>query len=641
MRVRIVTGSNVPALPPGDGLTILHQAPGLVVGASDDVRVLRSADGRLAFLGGDPVARRGRAGFFEPLELSSPAVGLVLETPLDRLRESLEGRFVAGTIAGDRAGVTSDRFGTVDLYYQRGNGWAVLATDVALLPLALTGGAYDQPALAHALCVYGARPPKRHTYYRDVRRVGVGETVWLAGGHLESAEGAWEPVSAAAYGERELHEYADTLLDAVRRRGSEHGNIVYLSSGWDSTSILACLVNVFGARKVRAIIGRQQYAERTGVINQFEIDRARAMAEHFGIRLDIAEFDYRKQGPDLLESLRPLFRAHGFASMTSVNHAVLADAAARASHGGEAVFAGEISDGVHNLGFSQFVTIFHPALAFREYADKMASYLYGPTFFGLFLADEYAGDPVYGLLRGRAGDTIFDAPAADVAGRKRQFLASFFLRGGRLPLSSLRNSRMLTDAGRTAYASEMETAYLARAAAEVTPETLYAWYLRLYNSFHWQGSTVATIFATAEARGLRMALPFWDSRLHELLSAAPESWGRGLDLNPTKYPLKWTLTHRVPYPMHMQVGPHSYLYDVDPSFSHTAELLYGSAFAPYFRGVLGRRQYRHVLSPDVFDLGYVDRIVDQYLAGTEVRGSEMNDLLPLALVSSVGWYDRA
>ena len=35
--------------------------------------------------------------------------------------------------------------------------------------------------------------------------------------------------------------------------------------------------------------------------------------------------------------------------------------------------AGEISDGVHNFGFSQFLTIFHPSLEFREYADKMAS----------------------------------------------------------------------------------------------------------------------------------------------------------------------------------------------------------------------------------------------------------------------------
>ena len=36
-------------------------------------------------------------------------------------------------------------------------------------------------------------------------------------------------------------------------------------------------------------------------------------------------------------------------------------------------------------------------------------------------------------------------------------------------------------------------------------------------------------------------LPFWDNRIQSFLSAMPESWGRGLELKPTKYPLKWTL----------------------------------------------------------------------------------------------------
>jgi hypothetical protein len=34
----------------------------------------------------------------------------------------------------------------------------------------------------------------------------------------------------------------------------------------------------------------------------------------------------------------------------------------------------------------------------------------------------------------------------------------------------------------------METAYLAPAASAMTADTLYSWYLHLYNSFHWQGS---------------------------------------------------------------------------------------------------------------------------------------------------------
>ena len=271
----------------------------------------------------------------------------------------------------------------------------------------------------------------------------------------------------------------------------------------------------------------------------------------------------------------------------------------------------------------------------------MGSYLYGPTAFAAFQRGELTGDLVYTLFRGRAGDGAFDDLARDPVGRRRQFLASFFLRGYRLPLWSLRNHRVLTDAGRRLYAEEMESAYLARAAEEATPETLYAWYLHLYNSFHWQGSTVSTMAATADAFGLHLVLPFWDARIQEFLAAMPESFGRGLDLNPTKYPLKWMLRHRVDYPMHLQVGPHSYLYDVDHTFSHAVENLYHSAFTPYYRARLANRGYRGLFSAEVFDVAYMDGIVDRYLAGTEARGGELGDLVTLCWLATAGWYGDA
>ena len=55
-----------------------------------------------------------------------------------------------------------------------------------------------------------------------------------------------------------------------------------------------------------------------------------------------------------------------------------------------------------------------------------------------------------------------------------------------------------------------------------------------------------------------------------------ENWGRGLDLNPTKYPLKCMLKNDVDYPLHLQVGPHSYLYDIDPDWNVISELLSNS-----------------------------------------------------------------
>jgi hypothetical protein len=601
----------------GNGLRTLYRSARLCVQGSDDIRAVDLADGRRVLLAGELVGAPGS-----------------VEDAQDRL----EGSFLLAIVGpGDACSLAADRFGQRDLFYAPATNPEVFASDLSLLNGSIRTGGYDQVALAHALTVYGYRPPKRHTFYRDVRRLGVGETVRIEGGRVRFEDAPFQPVPTGAYGEQELHHYADLLLDAVRVRGSPAGNVVYLSSGWDSTGLLACLVHLFGPHKVRAVIGRLQPAHRSGVLNQFELDRAQAVAAFFGVRLDVVEFDQRDHGPEWVERLQPLFTAQHLVSMPGINHAILADFVARTTAGDEVVFAGEISDGAHNLGFSQFITIFHPVQAFREYSDKMASYVFGPTFLGQLHRDRFMDDPVYRLLRDRVPGAIFDEPATDEVARTLQLLSSFFLRGHRLPLWSIRNSRMLTPAGAEAYRQEMETTYLTRAAGHATPETLYAWYLHLYNSFHWQSGTVATLPVTARARGLTMALPFWDRQIQDFLAAMPEDWGRGLDLRPTKYPLKWMLAHRVPYPLHLQVGPHSYVYDIDPSFSLAAETMYASAFTAFFKGLLRPRAYHRLLSPHVFDLAYVDAMVDRYLDGIEVRGAELNDLVALCVLSLVDW----
>lgn len=614
-------------------LCIAVRPDGVTVTSTGRVHRLSLADGATGWLAGDIEAIRTRSGEWAPV-LGTAALDIDPADPVASVAR-LEGRFVLVIERAGRCWVGTDPQGRADVYVSADQ--KVLATDLSLMTNPAAGG-FDQAAWAHTLVAYGYRAPKQHTPYQSVRRLAVGESVEIVQGRLTTHLAPFVPERSRPLETRNLHEYADRLLDAIRVRGSHYGNVVYLSSGWDSTSILACLVHIFGKRKVRAVIGRMRYADRSGIINQFEIDRARAVAEYYGVPLEIAEFDYTQDGPAAFDAVRPLFKQHHLASITGINHYVLARHVARTSHGDETVFAGEISDGAHNLGFSQFVSIFHPTQAFREYADKMAGYLFGPTFLGQLQAGTADQDVVHQIMRARMGDVVMDAPAATAVGRTRQMFASLFLRGTRFPLMSLQNVRLLTPAGATMYGETMEDAYLAGPADVATAETLYAWYLRLYHSFHWQGSTVATLALTGEALGLRMALPFWDSRLQETLSALPEDAGRGLDLHPTKYPLKWTLEHRVDYPFHLQVGPHSYLYDVDPSFSHSAELLYGSSFRTVFSAALQQHPHRQVLDPAMFDMRYLDRVVDRYLTGDEVRGAELNDLMSLALTASVGWY---
>jgi hypothetical protein len=630
--------ANSDSLPKNRTLPEIVRLDRLLVQAGGLAHEWQGPDGCHYILLGDVVGIRRADGSL------SDATMLKLETACfenpDRIPE-VEGRFIIVKSSPDGCcEIWADRFGRVDIYWQSVDGGIVLATGIDMLPVAESGAGLSQVGMAHALVVYGNRPAKQHTLYDGVHRLGVDQGIRLNGGEIELLSRKFTPLRTGSYGPRQNDEYADIFLEALRARASKEGNIVYLSSGWDSTSILAGLVHLLGNRKVRAVIGRMRYADRSGVINQFEIDRAAAVADYFGVPLDICELDYRNDGRAILESALPILRAQQFANIAGLNHWLLARHAAKTSKGGETVFAGEMSDGAHNLGFSQFVTIFHPASQdFREYSDKMASYLFGPTFLRQVLDGKHEQDPIWQLFKQRASTTVLDEIAANPAHRTKQLLASFFLRGGRTPsFTSLSNSRLLTDAGREAYAVEMEATYLERAGREATPETLYSWYLHLYNSFHWQGATVATLEQTAAAHGLRCVLPFHDGRLIEFLSAMPESWGRGLDLNPTKYPLKWMLQNRIDYPKHLQVGPHSYLYDVDPSFSHTGELLFGSSLAAVFKKALGSNVLQGKLDSRMFDRDYIERIVNRYLSNEEFSGVEMNDLGVLAFQSAVGVY---
>jgi hypothetical protein len=619
-------------------LPILFSLEDLGVQGTGLFHAWKSVAGNSYFLLGDIVGIRQADG-----TISSPSQVKLetacLENP-SRIPE-VEGRFVLVMVNESGAcEVWTDQFGRIDVYWQTLDSGIVISTGLDLLPVAQAGSLPDNVGLAHSLTIYGSRPAKKHTLYKNIHRLGVNQGLRVSKTGIELLQRDFKPASTIpTYGPKDLHRYADRFLEAIRARASVDGNIVYLSSGWDSTSILAALVHLFGNRKVRAVIGRMRYSDRSGVINQFEIDRAKAVAEYFGIQLDIVELDYRTNAGATLSQLRGLFQSQQFANLTGVNHWTLAEATAKTANGNEVIFAGEMSDGAHNLGFSQFATIFHPAsLEFREYSDKMASYLFGPTFLGQLQKGVHEQDPIWQLFKQRAGATAFDPAAKGNQAISQQLLASFFLRGGRMPLYSLENTRLLTAAGRDNFAAESERVYLNDISESVTQENLYAHYLHLYNSFHWQGATVSTLEHTAESFGLRCVLPFHDNAVIDFLSAMPETWGRGLDLNPTKYPLKWMLRNRVDYPHHLQVGPHSYTYDVDPNFTLVGEILYASSFKTQFQSALKNGIFTDWLNSEIFDRAYIDGIVRRYLADEELRGGEMNDLAALSMHSVIGTY---
>ena len=117
-----------------------------------------------------------------------------------------------------------------------------------------------------------------------------------------------------------------------------------------------------------------KYSKRSEIINQFEIDRAQKMADYYNVKLHIVELDYTESIKQYIKETRSIFQSQQFATITGINHWLLAKGAKKIALPDAVVFAGEISDGAHNFGFSQYFSIYHPAShSFREYSDKMAS----------------------------------------------------------------------------------------------------------------------------------------------------------------------------------------------------------------------------------------------------------------------------
>ena len=550
----------------------------------------------------------------------------------------VEGRFIMIKIEKNgNLSLWTDNYGRLDIYWIKNGESFSITSSINLISDSFDKGEINSIGLAQSLTIYGSRPVKKHTLYKNVFRLGVQERLIFSKLDFKTEKIDFKPKNSFSKDdEAKLNEYSNYFIEAIKSRASSTGNIVFLSSGWDSTSILAVLVHLYGPSKVKCVIGRMKYSDRSGIINQFELDRAKKIANYYKVKLNIVELDYTKKINGIIDELKPILRSQMFFNLTGFNHWLLAKGAKKIAKEGDVIFAGEISDGAHNLGFSQYFSIYHPVShSFREYSDKMACYLFGPTFLSQLIDNKHESDPVWKIFKLYSDKINFDLLKSNKKEIIHQLLATFFLSGGRIPLYSKSNTKLLKKNGVNKFMNENESIYLKEFYGKVNEDNLYSHYLHLYHSFHWQGGTVATLEYLCEENGLKCRLPFLDKKIIDFLSEMPESWGRGLDINNTKFPLKWMLKNRVDYPFSMQEGPHSYLYDIEPSFSHSREIIEASSFTTIFIEKLKTKDFYKKFDSKIFNLNYIDKLSKKYISGNKLNVSEISDILNLSMYTLI------
>ena len=495
---------------------------------------------------------------------------------------------------------------------------------------------YNQNAIAGVIGNFGNYAFDKTTIYGHIKKIGVNEFLNFENKKLNIKKFNLN-LEEIKYdlNEKNFKDFFELNCELIKARVSKKTNWIYLSSGYDSSFILGMLNYLIGSKKIRAITGKLKYSNKTGVCNKFEIERTKKLADYYKIKLDIVDIDYTNSiFLDQYEENKEILRENHIYALYANNFLTLAKFAKTNSEADSTIFNGDISDGVQNFGFSQFATLLtFEDINFREYADKMMCYLYSPVFFKKILNKEYSKDPIFNFLKKEKKILI-----SEKTNIKFKYLASLFLSSSRFPLTQIVNDDLINKNKKNYFENYLLRDLFADIVKNVTEKNLYSSFIELYKKFHWNSGTVRGIIGASEFFNIRSSTPFFDSQLIDFFKKLPPKYGRDLSLNETKYSIKWILKNKIDYPLHLQIGPHSYNYDVDPSWSADQELLYESKLTNVFKKQLKTKNYKDIIDNSLINLKYLDKLSNSYIEGKKLSGEKLAHLKGLISLVNIGWY---
>jgi hypothetical protein len=475
--------------------------------------------------------------------------------------ESVEGDYAGIHVDRKNSKITvfSDKLKRKEIYYCEDAGTVTASTDLKNLRKKSKG--YNHEAMASALYLY---IPKKHTLFSNVFRLRYNEALELAPGRWGIVKYEEEPLKIEDYSDADLKAFGELVENAIVSRASDEMNIVQMSGGWDSSFMVSVLTKHFGTAKVKGVVAELILPDGVNY-NPYEIAKTKKIADYFGVQLDVVKVHFGDKGlvgfweSDIRGKLleQGIYAPFSFIQFKMARHI-------KDKYGeGAVVFNGEACDSIMNLGFAQFASIPHENKGFGEYSDKMLCYMYGPTFFRKVLDGTYKDDLVFRIFRDYRKELEFiDADKLPVEDRVFEYLFSFMYAPGRLPFAKLEKSNFIEDGKMADFKKWLRTEYFDDTIKGMKPETAYYWLLRMYVDFHWQSPTNIRK-VTESMRNMR--LPYMDYNLVKFFMRMPEKWGRGLEINNVKYPLKRLIregladgTIRYPLDVIGSTIPHAY-----------------------------------------------------------------------------------
>ena len=527
------------------------------------------------------------------------------------LNDSNDGRYCQISQLNKSIKISVDQFSRADIYYSQEKNNFFISTNFNLIAKLIKSKSINQLAIGHALNVIGIRPAKKQTFFNEISRIGVNENLIIKKNRIFLVKKKFNPKSSEKFNDDKIKEYHNINQLYLKQLSKTSKKNIYMSSGFDSSYLAANQKSIFGNKNIMGHTVVQKISRRSKIYNIFELERIKKLKKHFNFKVKLVELDLVKNFEKYSEKISSVCSDRMMTNtIAAFMHHKLAQSCKKYSFSDEA-YAGEVSDGAHNLGFSQFFSLInHESNGFREYSDKKLSYLYSPSFFKKIQKGNYSKDYIFKEIASQKYRKINSIKTKSLNSIFYQVCNYLFNTNSRMLFNEERNDIFKNNLYKE-IEENLKKDYFSNVNIK-RPDQLYASYIYLYNSFHWQASTICTMYNFADVNNIKMYLPYWNPKLHDYLSRMPEEWGRGLEMKNVKYPLKESFRRYLNYPKILEEGFHSYLYDVKKYSDPFLEIISNTSTRNYIKKIFKKYHPCDYLNSKLYNENFIYKLLRNY-----------------------------
>jgi len=544
------------------------------------------------------------------------------------IKETLEGHYVCVIRNRERIIVFGDKFNRLNLFYTHDNQRFYFNCVLSKELVNKSGTDIDEKYVySFFLIGYGHASS---TLFKNIKRLGY-EDVLLYDKTLH-IKNISSPAKIEDYGSEKLKEFEDLFIQSVKSRMEPGVNFVSNSGGWDSTLMLDVLHRLKEKKNIRTAIWETKLKDGR-IHNIYEVEKVKRIASHYGIKNFVFQIDHsdKKLIDKWKEFAHQCFAHHVF--QWPINHLGLFDFIKQTDSSTKAIFNGETCDSFHNFGFSQYASIHSGNNDFDEYADKMKTYLYGPSFMKEVSNDSFRENKIYQIFKRIYDHIEFNDQKNDYS----NLMISFIYSPSRLPFTLPEETEIFEKDTLISFLKKAVDEYFSKYLKKINFDNIYSIWTSLYADFHFKGLSVPMSLKGIEDVGMTAALPYFDLCLARFFEKMPESWGRGLNFNPAKYPAKMMAYKSKTFPLHI-VGedkPHSYLSEADPHLNPFYEFYCNSSVTDYFRDILNRKDILDFLHVEGIHSSFLEKVRSDMVNNKKIEMSHFQVISKICTLSSI------